>query len=154
MSLHALAAGLGVSYEALTGDMAGVNFTSGRMARQEFERNTARWRAHTFIPQGCDVLIRWWLEAAALAGADTEGVTVRHSAPPREMISPREEVPALTGAVRSGQKTLVQVAAERGLDIDELLDEIEETNAMLDARGLVLDSDPRKVSAAGLTQAR
>jgi lambda family phage portal protein len=154
VSLHAFAAGLGVSYEALTGDMTGVNFASGRMARQEFERNVRRWRAHTFVPQGCDVLIRWWLEAAALAGADTTGVTVRHIAPAVEMISPREEVPATRDAVRSGQKTLAQVAAERGMDIDELLDEIEETNEMLDERRIVLDSDPRKVSAAGLTQAR
>lgn len=154
VSLHAIAAGLGVSYEALTGDLKGVSFTSGRMGRQEFERNTARWRSHTFVPQGCDVLIRWWLEAAALMGADTKGVTVKHMAPPREMISPQEEVSALRDSMRSGHKTLAQVAAERGLDIDELLDEIEETNKMLDARGIVLDSDPRKVSAAGLTQAR
>lgn len=154
VSLHALAAGLGVSHEAMTGDLQGVNFTSGRMGRLEFERNVKRWRSHTFVPQGCDVLIRWWLEAAALAGADTKGVTVRHSAPPVEMISPHEEVTALRDAMRSGQKTLPQVAAERGMDVDELLDEIEETNEMLDARGIVLDSDPRKVSAAGLTQAR
>jgi lambda family phage portal protein len=154
VSLHAIAAGLGVSYEALTGDLAGTNFTSGRMGRIEFERNIGRWRSHTFIPMGCDVLIRWWLEAAAMVGADVKDVTVRHSAPPREMLSPREEVPALTNAMRAGQKTLPQVAAERGMDIDELLDEIQETNGMLDARGIVLDSDPRKVSAAGLTQAR
>ena len=154
VSLHALAAGLGVSYEALTGDLSGVSFTSGRMGQLIFGRNVKRWRSHTFVPQGCDVLIRWWLEAAALAGADTKGVTVRHSPPPIEMLSPREEVSALTGAMRSGQKTLPQVAGERGMDMDELLDEIEETNEMLDARGIVLDSDPRKVSAAGLTQAR
>ncbi len=154
VSLHALAAGLGISYEALTGDLKGVNFTSGRMGRLEFERNTARWRSHTFVPQGCDVLIRWWLEAGALAGADTKNVAVKHMAPPREMVSPEREVPALNGAMRSGQKTLPQIAAERGMDVDELLDEIQETNRMLDERGIVLDSDPRKVSAAGLTQSR
>jgi lambda family phage portal protein len=154
VSLHALAAGLGISYEALTGDLKGVNFTSGRMGRLEMERNVVRWQWHTFIPMGCDRLIQWWLEGAALMGVDTTGLAIKHTPPPREMISPEREVPARTGAMRSGQTTLVQVAAERGMDIDELLDEIEETNAMLDARGIVLDSDPRKVSNAGLTQAR
>lgn len=154
VSLHALAAGLGVSYEALTGDLSGVSFTSGRMGQLIFGRNIKRWRSHTFVPQGCDVLIRWWLEAAALVGVDTKGVTVRHSPPPLEMISPEREVPAATNAMRSGQRTLQQIAADHGMDVDELLDEIEETNEMLDERGIVLDSDPRKVSAAGLTQAR
>jgi lambda family phage portal protein len=154
VSLRAIAAGLGISHEALTGDLEGVNFTSGRMGRLEMERNISRWRWHTFIPQGCDVMVRWWLEGAALLGHDVDGVTVKHTAPPREMISPEREVPSRTAMMRSGQTSLAEIAAERGLDLEELLDEIKEGLDMLDARGIVLDSDPRRTSAAGLTQAR
>lgn len=154
VSLHALAAGLGISYEALTGDLSGVNFTSGRMGRMSMMRNVGRWRWHTFIPMGCDPMVRWWLEGISLMGIDVEGVMVKHQPPPSMMVSPEREVPANLTAMRSGQLTLPELAAERGMDVDELLDEIAETNDMLDARGIVLDSDPRKVSAAGLTQAR
>lgn len=154
VSLHAIAAGFGVSYEALTGDLRGVNFASGKMGRLEFQRNIERWQWLILIPQFCDVVIGWWLEAAELTGINVRDVEVRHGPPAPEMIAPEREAPAITAMLRSGQKTLTQMAAERGQDVEELLDEIQETNRMLDERGIVLDSDPRKVSAAGLTQAR
>src|SRR5690606_3924146 len=37
-ALHAIAVGLGVPYELLTGDLKGVNFSSGRMGWLRFRR--------------------------------------------------------------------------------------------------------------------
>lgn len=152
VSLHAIAAGLGVSYEALTGDLSGVNFSSGRMGHLQFQRNLDAWRWLTFIPQACARMTDWWLEAADLTGKRVNGVTVSHTPPRREMISPEREVPANTAAMRSGQKSLVQILQESGVDPDQHLDEIKETLEMLDRLGIVLDSDPRKVSTSGVMQ--
>ncbi|HSH45102.1 MAG TPA: phage portal protein, partial [Longimicrobiales bacterium] len=104
VSLRAIAMGLGVSYEAIAGDLRGVNFSSGKMGRLEFQRNIDAWRMLTFVPQFCDPLARWFLEAAAMTGADTEGVKVRHIAPRNEMIDPPREGRAQREMVRSGQK--------------------------------------------------
>ena len=42
--LRAVAAGYGVTYEALTGDLSNVNFSSGRMGWLEFHRNVTSWQ--------------------------------------------------------------------------------------------------------------
>jgi capsid protein len=47
---------------------------------------------------------------------------------------------------------LAEIAAEGGRDLDEHLDEIQEGFRMLDERGIVLDSDPRWTTGAGLAQ--
>lgn len=152
VSLRAIAAGLGISYEALTGDLTSVNFSSGRMGHLQFQRNLDAWRWLTFIPQACVPMMRWWLEAAALTGKRTSDVTVSHTPPRREMISPEREVPANTAAMRSGQTSLVKVLQESGIDPEEHLEEIESTLELLDRLGIVLDSDPRKVSTSGVMQ--
>lgn len=149
ISLRAIAAGMGISFEAFTGDLRGVNFSSGKMGRLEMQRNIDRWRSLTFIPQFCDRVTGWFLEAASLAGHDTERVVVRHIPPRREMIDPPREIRAERDAIRSGQKTLTQVIREGGRDPVEHLTELASDNALLDTLGVVVDSDPRRRTAAG-----
>lgn len=154
VSLRAIAAGLGISYEALTMDLQGVSFTSGRMGWLEFHRNIEVWRWLLFIPQFCEEICKWALDAAEMNGQDIAGVSVKHTPPRREMINPSQEIAANTAAVRSGQKTLSQIIQEGGRDPSEHLNELAKDKGLFDTLGLILDSDPSKVSAAGLTQAR
>ena len=140
VSLRAIAAGLGVSYEALTGDLEGVNFSSGRMGWLEFQRNIDKWRWHTFIGCGFTPMMGWFLDAAALTGIDVSGVRVRHNPPKREMISPEREVPARVKELASGQRTLREhVEQVSGRDLEEHLDEMREVQEMVEERGLNLD---------------
>lgn len=142
--MREIAAGVGVSYEAVSGDLANVNFSSGRMGHLEYQRNIDRWRQLTFIPQFNVPLMGWFLDAAMLVGVDTAGVRVRHVAPRREMIDPNREIAADLQAIRSGQKTLTQAIREKGRDPVEHLREMAADNELLDELGLVLDSDPRQ----------
>ncbi|MFW6040114.1 MAG: phage portal protein, partial [Gemmatimonadota bacterium] len=153
ITLQSVAAGLGVSYEALTGDLRGVNFSSGKMGRLEFDRNSDRWREHMFIPQFCDPLTRWFLEAAELVGARTADVDVRHIAPARAMIDPPREFRAERDAIRSGQKTHFQAIRERGRDPVEHFEEYSEALETLDRLGIVVDSDARRRTTSGLATA-
>jgi lambda family phage portal protein len=150
VSLHKIAMGWGVSYEALAGDLRGVNFSSGKMGRLEFQRNIDRWRAHMLVPMLCDRLMAWWLEAVALTGVDVTGVTVRHVAPRHAIIDPVREWPAIRNAIRSGQKTLSQVIRESGRDPVEHLKEYAADTALLDKLGIIIDSDARFRTNAGL----
>ncbi len=149
VSLRAIAAGLGTPYEALTGDLSNVNFSSGRMGWLEYQRSLATWQWGMFIPQFCGSVATWMIDALAMVGEDTTGVTVRWTPPGREMINPSDEVKANRDAIRSGQKTISQAARERGEDPDTFLAEAAADFAKLDALGLIFDSDPRRVTAVG-----
>ena len=56
-------------------------------------------------------------------------------------------------AMRSGTMTLAQAIARQGHNPDAVLAEIATMNAKLDALGLILDSDPRRVTKTGVMQA-
>lgn len=152
--LYRIAAGYGITYQALTGDLRSVNFSSGRMGWLEMQRNIDAWRWLMLIPQGLAKVAGWWLEADALRRGPAAGAAVVWTPPRREMIQPAEEVAAMKDAMRSGITSLPEVHRELGANSRAVLREISETNALLDELGIVLDSDPRKTSNSGLNQAK
>lgn len=150
VTLRAIAAAFGISYEAMTGDLKGVSFSAGRMGHLEFQRNIDRWQKLIVIPQICQPLMQWFLEAAELVGYQVEGVQVQHVPPRREMIDPTKETPATTEAIRSGQKTLSQVILEQsGRDPKEHLEELAEDLELARELGLELSSDPASDTTGG-----
>lgn len=151
-NLRKVAAGLGVTYEALTGDYSQVNFSSGRMGWIEMGRQIDAWRWRMLIPQLCGGVWAWFTEAAMVAGNDLSGVTATWTAPRREMIDPKSEIAGIRDQIRAGLTSLPEAQRELGFDPDGLLDEIEASNQALDARGITLDSDPRKTAAQGQQQ--
>ena len=54
-------------------------------------------------------------------------------------VDPRNEVTANVSALQTKQTSLTAIAAERGMDIDDLLDEIEDEQLKAENRGLTLD---------------
>ena len=55
-------------------------------------------------------------------------------------------------AIRSGTRTLSEAIARNGRNPDAVLAEIAAINARLDDLGIVLDSDPRRVTKTGSAQ--
>lgn len=149
-----VAAAYGITFQALTGDLSSVNFSSGRMGWIEMSRNIEAWRWQMLIPQGCAVVAAWFVEIAQTAGASMKGVTFGWTPPRREMIDPSKEIAAMREAIRAGLMPLSEAHRQLGEDSDDLLEEYAQVNVKIDAKNLVFDSDPRKVSAAGLAQAR
>jgi lambda family phage portal protein len=162
-TLREIATGLGVTYEDLTGDYQAMPFSAARMSRLRHLQRVERWRWRVLIPQFCDPVWRWAMEAAQVdnklpgviddAGFYT-GPRATWTAPPLPMVNPDVEIRANMQAVRSGQKSLSEVIRESGYDPEEVLNEIRDDFERADKLGLVLDCDPRKTSQAGLTQAR
>ncbi len=149
VSHRAIAAGLGIPYETLTGDLSGVSFISGRLGRLEWGRNLATWQWAMFIPQFCGGVEQFFLDAAAMAGEDVRGVTMEWTPPRLEMMDPASEVPAIRDGIRSGLMNLSEGIRERGIDPDRHFAERAADNAALDRLEIVLDSDPRKVTSVG-----
>lgn len=147
--LRGVAAAYGITYEALTGDYSNVNFSSGRMGWIEMGRNIHRWQNTILRVQVLERIARWFFAGAGLVGVDTTDAYLKWTYPRREMIDPTKEIPAMIKAIRGGLTSLTRTHAALGYDSEEIFDEIEASNELLDDKGLILDSDPRKVNASG-----
>jgi len=152
-TLRAIATGLGVSYEDLTGDYTATNFSSARMSRLRHWARIEDWRWRMLIPQFCDPVWGWAMEVAGIFGL-RDAPAAAWTAPPLPMIDPSNEGLAYKRNIRAGIMTLPEAIRERGHNPEEMLAEYAAANKMLDDLGIVLDSDARKTSDAGLTQAR
>ncbi|WP_200952427.1 phage portal protein [Mesorhizobium sp. Root552] len=143
-----IAAALGISYEALTGDLSNVNFSSGRMGWLEMQRNIDAWRNFMLIPQMLNPIGQAFLNIASAAGTVGDA-TVQWTAPRREMINPSEEVKASRDAIRTGLSSRSNEQRKLGFDPVDLDTEIAADNQRADALSLIFDSDPRKVTSVG-----
>lgn len=146
--LRAIATGLGVTFEDLTGNYAGMPFSAARMSRLRHWSRVEGWRWRMLIPQFLDPVWGWAMEAAMIGGL-AEAPPVEWTAPPAPMIEPDREGLAYQRNIRGGLMTLSEAIRERGYDPDDLLGEMAADWKKLDQLGLILDSDPRKTTQAG-----
>lgn len=149
--LHAISVGLGVPYELVTGDLKGVNFSSGRMGWLHFARRVDVWQWRMLIPQLCVGVWAWFMEAQALLPDGVrEDVKAEWTPPRRDMVDPKSEIETVKQRLRNGLVTWPDALRELGItDPNAHAKNIQEANALLDELGLILDCDPRKVLAAG-----
>lgn len=139
-----VAAGIGVTYEAMTGDLSNVNFSSGRMGWLEFQRNVNHWQWNIMVPKFCETVFEWFLLAAGIKGyipLNIE-VPVTWTPPRREMIDPVKETDAQNQAVRSGFTSWTQVVKENGYNPEEILEEIVAETEAFKKAGLKPESNP------------
>lgn len=153
-ALHAISVGLGVPYELITGDLQGVNFSSGRMGWLHFARRVDVWQWRMLIPQMCERVWEWFMEAQALMpGGVLADVRAEWVPPRREMVDPKSETETVKARLRSGLITWPNALRELGItDPTAHAQEIADANKLFDDLGLVLDCDPRQVTNAGQTQ--
>jgi len=147
--LRAVAAGLGVTYEALTGDLSGVNFSSGRMGRMEMDRNISAWQWLMLIPQMMQPIGKWTLDAWAIREMKrSPGVKLEWVPPHRTLVDPTREIPALAAKVRAGFASRSGVVRQLGYDPERLMKEIEADALESRRLGLAFDSDPPEMEIA------
>lgn len=153
-TLRRVAASLGVTYEDLTGDYSQVNYSSARMGRLVHLGYVRDWQEELVIPGLCAPVWAWAMDAAELAGKIPAAPAAVWTASPMPMLEPDKEGLAVKRAVRTGLSTFSQMIREQGGDPDQHWAEYAEDLKKLDTLGIKLDTDPRAVSDAGLTQER
>lgn len=155
--LRSIAVGMGITYEALTGDMAQVNFSSARMGRMEMDRNISAWQWLIMIPQMLNQVGDWFKMAWILQQPDRAreiaALGIEWTPPHRIIVDPAREIPALKEAVRAGFATRKGVQRSFGIDPERMLEEQIAERQEARGAGLVFDSDPSQVSNAGVSQA-
>lgn len=118
---------------------------------------------HNLIAFGMNRPIwRRWIDYALFSGAltaptdaDPAGLKrVKWTPHAWPYLHPVQDIQAQTAEIRSGLASRSEKISERGYDPEAIDAEQAADNARADELGLVHDSDPRKTSVAGLTQAR
>lgn len=159
--LLAAAAGAGITYEQLTGDLKGVNYSSIRAGVLEFRRRVEALQAHLMVHQWCRRIAAKWLDVAVTSGVLTipnywarreKLLAIDWIAPKWQWVDPLKETTADLMEVRAGFKPRSEAAGERGWALEQLDDAIAASNKSADDNGLMLDSDPRKTAKNGSLQ--
>lgn len=140
--LRSIAADLGVTYEALTGDMSNVNFSSGRMGRMEMDRNVECWQWLMLVPQMLDRVAAWAIRVDALAtGRDRGQITIEWVPPYRVLVNPGAEIAAMSEKIKAGLASRSATIRELGYDPDDVLAEIADDRAKATEAQLIFSTD-------------
>lgn len=155
--LRSVAAGVGVSYESLSRDYSQSNYSSSRLALLD-DRDGWRILQDWFTEEFLAPVFERWLDLAVLAGvlplqgyeADPDRFRdVEWQPRGWSWIDPAKEQAAAKSAVRSGHSTLTDDLAEQGKSVEAIFKRRRRELDLAAEYGLVLDTDPSKVSDKG-----
>lgn len=143
IALLASAAGVGITYEQMTGDLSNVNFSSYKAGALEFKRSIGRIQYLTFIPICLDRVWRWFLQAGIDFGQfPNKPVAIKWTPPPFESIDRKGDAEADILEMQAGLESRPNLLNSRGYEPDEMIDTIAAHQAKLKAAGLAFKGDP------------
>ncbi len=148
VTLREIASGIGVTYEDMTGDYTELPFSAARMSRLRHRARVDGWHWRMLVPQLLNRTWAWAMQMAEIMGGPVIPST-GWTPPPMAMIDPKDEGLAVARNVRAGIMTPSEAVRERGWSFEQFLDRYESDMQQLDERGLIIDSDARKMTQAG-----
>ena len=136
------AAGGGMPYEIMSGDIRDIGDRTLRVLIQEFRRFATQRQWHVVIPMICQPMVRWAGQAALLKGslsAATHAEFCRPEWSPQgwDYIHPVQDVQGKKIAIEAGITSRSAVIAERGDDPRQVQAQREADRKDDEARGLV-----------------
>lgn len=129
--LFAIAAGIGVPYAELTGDLSNANYSSMRLGKIEFWALLDTWQANMVQPI---ILDRAWRRVMATSGVP--GMACSWSFPKRTWVDPMKEIQAEILAIENNLLSAPDAIAARGDDWRETLAEQAEFEKLRETLGL------------------
>ena len=128
---RSIAAGLGVSYCSLASDLEGVNYSSIRQGELE-QRDLYRVFQRLLVRKVCRRVHNDWLLMAFTSGAVRLPISnikkfraARWQERGWQWVDPAKEISAQADAFHLGVKSLSQIAAETGQDLEEVFAQIQ-----------------------------
>lgn len=149
-----LAAGLLMPFEILTGNLSQINYSSYRGGLIGYRGIIEHFQWLILIPFICDSVWMRFVDACKIAGLVPEETTyeVEWSPPPFDLLDRQAEADADEKEIRIGTQTLFQAIGKKGYDPKKQLQQIADINELLDKLKIILDCDPRKITARGAQQ--
>lgn len=157
--LQAIAAGLGIPYELLTGDLSQVNYSSIRAGLVEFRKRLEYWQHSVVVYRFCRPVWDRFIRMAALSGAIDAAAYAADPAsfhkvewlPAKQpWVDPKKDIEAEIAAVNAGFKSRTSVITGLGADPEEVDRQIAADQAR--AKTLGLNLNPPVVNPAAAPQ--
>lgn len=120
INLRAIASGMGLTYEDLSGDYSRVNFSSARMGSLVARMLTDQWQTEMMVGLLCQSLDRWARQGARLLLDTDAAANIRWTPPRRELLDPSREVGAITRAIDAGLTSRQEEVRRLGRDAIEV----------------------------------
>lgn len=125
-NLHLIAAGIGVPYHLLTGDLNEVNFSSARVRLLDFRRAVTQMQWLTLIPKLLVPIHDAFIEHAFLAGLiKVRDKAVDFSPPKWDYVNPEQDVKADLAEIGGGLASISEKLRQRGYDPDVVFTELQ-----------------------------
>jgi lambda family phage portal protein len=136
--LHAIAAGIGVTYMQMTGDTSQANYSSMREGRIEFGRLVDGWQADLMVTQSGRPAWRRVMQAAQVNGDLRLPVVprARFIAPKRPWVDPQKDASAAIMQMEAGIADPMDVIEETGNAPEDVIAGLVRWRDMLRAEGL------------------
>lgn len=158
--LRAMAAGLGVTFEQLSGDLSGVNYSSIRSGLIEFRRRVGQIQHGVLVFQLCRPIWDRWVRTAILAGAldgtgpdELAALRAVKWLPPRwDWVDPLKDANAEIAQIAAGLKSRSEALSERGYDVEQVDAEIKADRDREERLGLDFRRAPASARAPAAPQ--
>jgi len=137
---RSIAAGLGIPFELLSGDLSNTNYSSAKLGLETFRRRVDALRRTVLEPKLLDPVWKRFHTLEYLAGRlDIPGylddpdaaLDVRWLWPQWASLDPSKDADAAVALVNAGIMSRVEAIAQRGRDPEEVLAEIARTPAIV-----------------------
>lgn len=160
-ALHKFAAGVGLTFEQVTGNLEGVNYSSIRAGMLEFRRSCEQFQFNVMVHQFCDPIACRWLDEAVLCGEldlpnyftdPYQYQNITWVPPGWDWVDPQKESEAAKNDVRSGFSSRTLVVRKKGYDPEMVDAQSVEERSRAAKLGLVYISDPGQILEGRETQ--
>ena len=120
-----IAAGLGVPYEFMTGDMSEVNFSSSRVRTNQYKRDVERDQWTLLVPMFCGRITARWLSLMDLTGVPVpKDVYPDWTTPKWASVNPLQDVAADLSEIKGGLSSISEKIRQRGYDPELVFSEL------------------------------
>lgn len=152
--LRAVAAGCGITYEQLTGDLTGVNYSSIRAGLLEFRRRCEQIQYSCFVHQFCRPHFEEWMRWAVISGElvlpnfsknAADYLDVKWMTQGWKWVDPVKDTTAAVLQIKSGLTSRTAVVSESGEDIEQI--DAENAEDMRRQRALGLEYGEKQEAA-------
>lgn len=147
--LQAMAAGAGLTYDQLSGDLRQANYSSLRAGKIEFRRLVEQIQWHIMGPRYCMPVARRFTERAIMfnrLATRKDGYRLDLVMPAVEPIDPKKDLEADVLAVRAGRMSPQEFVSAWGRDWRQVVEDFQSFFAMVDKgpTPFSFDIDPRR----------